>query len=205
MRARPAKTSFAKTALAAAAAASAAATAPRFPASRRAEATPDGANEPGKRINDENRASEAVSGLGSDIRRQTLLSISKRRTLTSGDASSGRSRASRRHRAQAPRPRRSISLRVTSVRGRTVRALHGDVDDDDYDYDHEHDYDYDDDDHRGRPRAFLMSDASLLSASVLFTVSSRKQRSAARDDDSHEAPFSDCHRHPDPDRGTRPR
>lgn len=73
-----------------------------------------------------------------------------------------------------------------------MRALHGDdVDDDD---------EYDDNDY-GRTGVSLMSDASLLSASVLFTVSSRKHRSA-EEDESYEAPFLACYRHPDPDRGT---
>lgn len=55
-----------------------------------------------------------------------------------------------------------------------------------------------------RSRVSLMSDASLLSASVLFTVSSRKQRRAGHEQDSYEALFTDCHRRPDRDRGTRP-
>lgn len=82
-----------------------------------------------------------------------------------------------------------------------MRALHGgDVDDNDDDDDDEHD----DDDDDGRSGVVsLMSDASLLSASVLFTVSSRKQRSAVQYE-SYEAPFPACYRHPDPDRGTRP-
>lgn len=75
-----------------------------------------------------------------------------------------------------------------------MRALHGgDVDSDDK---------HDDNDY-GRSGVSLMSDASLLSASVLFTVSSRKQQSA-EEDESYEAPFPTCYRHPDPDRGTRP-
>lgn len=85
-----------------------------------------------------------------------------------------------------------------------MRALRGgDVDDNGDNDDDEHDDDENDDDD-GRPGVVsLMSDASLLSASVLFTVSSRKQRSAVQDG-SYEAPFPACFRHPDPDRGTRP-
>ena len=135
-----------------------------------------------------------------EFRKYGLYGAARRRGVWM--AGEPRRLVARRRRAQtrARRSReRSISHRqppTRRVESRTVRALHGDHVDDDEQHD-------DDDDDCGRSGVSLMSDASLLPASILFTVSSRKQRTAVQHE-SYEAPFPTSYRHPDPDRGTRP-